>query len=84
MRALLTFRRSTGSRRILAGEFVKSAYAKRRLVQSVVCRRKQPRSRQRPTAAATCGSRAIEDIVAVKVLVNRFGKVSPTRLVEVL
>ena len=60
----------------------KHTYAK----QSVHAKRGWPRKDAAAPAAATrkSSSLAVEDIVAVKELVDRFGKESLTRLVEVL
>jgi hypothetical protein len=65
--------------------FVKSAYAK----QSAPAKRGRPKKEDAAPAAPTAkansgGSLAVEDVVAVKELVDRFGKEGLTRLVEVL
>jgi hypothetical protein len=64
---------------------VKHTYAK----QSASAKHGRPRKEDAATAAPVAkasagGSLAVEDIIAVKELVDRFGKESLTRLVEIL
>jgi hypothetical protein len=61
--------------------FVKSTHAK----QQAAAKRGRPKaSESMPAPATTSGSFAVEDIVAFKDLVDRFGKENLTRPVKVL